>query len=152
VIRISTEGEIIATVPGELKGGDGLGHLWVNDPGTDLISSLSESGQLGDMVIPTERGLETMRIGIARLRRRTASSAGYDHPGDQPQRLRPESASSERLLVSLSGLDLIEFDGHLWDLEHRPSRSGSTRQLEEQHRYPMPGKPGGLAVADGALG
>ncbi len=41
VIRISSEGEILATLPGELIGGEGLGHLWVNDPGTDLISSLS---------------------------------------------------------------------------------------------------------------
>ena len=60
VVRISTEGVIVDTVPGELKGGKGLGYLWVNDPATELISSLSEGGQLGDMVIPTGGGVATM--------------------------------------------------------------------------------------------
>ncbi len=157
VIRISTEGEIIATVPGELKGGDGLGHLWVNDPGTDLISSLSESGQLGDMVIPTERGLETMSgSGI----RQVAEADGRlflldgDYPwGTNLNVYDPNSGEFGAFAGLTFGLlDLIEFDGDLWvtsSTDHLLIRIDPA--TGEQHRYPMPGKPGGLAVADGAL-
>ena len=157
MIRISTEGEIIATVPGELKGGDGLGHLWVNDPGTDLISSLSEIGQLGDMVIPTERGLETMSgSGI----RQVAEADGRlflldgDYPwGTNLNVYDPNSGEFGAFAGLTFGLlDLIEFDGDLWvtsSTDHLLIRIDPA--TGEQHRYPMPGKPGGLAVADGAL-
>jgi hypothetical protein len=157
VIRISPGGEIIATVPGELKGGEGLGHLWVNDPGTDLISSLSEAGQLSDMVIPTERGLETMSgSGI----RQVAEADGRlflldgDYPwGTNLNVYDPTSGEFGAFAGLTFGLlDLIEFDGYLWvtsSTDHLLIRIDPA--TGEQHRYPMPGKPGGLAVADGAL-
>ncbi len=157
VIRISTEGEIVETVPGELKGGEGLGFLWVNDPGTDLISSLSEGGQLGDMVIPTERGLETMSgSGI----RQVAEADGRlflldgDHPwGTNLNVFDPDSGEFGAFAGLTFGLlDLIEFDGYLWvtsSTDHLLIRIDPASG--EQRRYSMPGKPGGLAVADGAL-
>ena len=134
-----------------------MGHLWVNDPGTDLISSLSEGGQLGDMVIPTERGLETMSgSGI----RQVAEADGRlflldgDHPwGTNLNVYDPDSGEFGAFAGLTFGLlDLIEFDGYLWvtsSTDHLLIRIDPTSG--EQHRYPLPGKPGGLAVADGAL-
>ena len=157
VIGISPEGKIIGTVPGELIGGEGLGHLWVNDPSTDLISSLSEAGQLGDIVIPTERGLETMSgSGI----RQVAEADGRlflldgDHPwGTNLNVYDPDSGEFGAFAGLTFGLlDLIEFDGYLWvtsSTDHLLIRIDPTSG--EQHRYPLPGKPGGLAVADDAL-
>ncbi|HEU5112864.1 MAG TPA: hypothetical protein VFU96_06060, partial [Acidimicrobiia bacterium] len=157
VIRISTEGEIIDTVPGELKGGEGLGYLWVNDPATDLISSLSEEAQLGEIVIPTERGLETMSgAGI----RQVAEADGRlflldgDHPwGTNLNVFDPESGEFGAFASLTFGLlDLIEFDGYLWvtsSTDHLLIRIDPASG--EQHRYPLPGKPGGLTVADDAL-
>jgi len=157
VIRISSEGEILSTLPGELIGGEGLGYLWANDPSTDLISSLSDNGQVGELVIPTERGLETMSgSGI----RQVAEADGRlflldgDHPwGTNLNVYDPASGEFGAFTGLTFGLlDLIEFDGSLWVtsssdhvLIRIDPRSG------EQHRYPLPGKPGGLAVADGAL-
>ena len=49
-------------------------------------------------------------------------------------------------------LDLVEFDGCLWVTsrsDHLLIRIDPTSG--ELHRYPMPGKPGGLVVADNAL-
>ncbi|MGH8947360.1 MAG: hypothetical protein ACRDXF_00770 [Acidimicrobiia bacterium] len=157
LIRISTEGEIVETVPGELKGGEGLGYLWVNDPRTDLISSLSESGQLGDLMIPTERGLETMSgSGI----RQVAEANGRlflldgDHPwGTELNVFDPGSGEFGAFASLTFGLlDLIEFDGYLWvtsSTDHLLIRIDPTSG--EQRSYPLPGKPGGLAVADEAL-
>jgi sugar lactone lactonase YvrE len=157
VIRISTEGEIVDTVPGELKGGEGLGYLWVSDPDTDLISSLSEAEQLGDMVIPTEPGLETMSgSGI----RQVAEADGRlflldgDHPwGTNLNVFDPDSSEFGAFASLTFGLlDLIEFDGYLWvtsSSDHLLIRIDPTSG--EQHRYPLPGKPAGLVVADDAL-
>ncbi len=105
--------------PASSIGGEGLGYLWVNDPGTDLISSLSENGQLGDMVIPTERGLETMSgSGI----RQVAEAEGRlflldgDHPwGTNLNVYDPTSGEFGAFAGLTFGLlDLIEFDGDLW--------------------------------------
>ena len=157
VIRISSEGEILSTLPGELIGGKGLGYLWVNDPGTDLISSLSENGQVGELVIPTELGLETMSgSGI----RQVAEAEGRlflldgDHPwGTNLNVYDPTSGEFGTFAGLTFGLlDLIEFDGYLWvtsSSDHVLIRIDPTSG--EQHRYPLPGKPGGLVVADDAL-
>ena len=157
VIRISTEGDVVDTVPGELKGGAGLGYLWVNDPSTDLISSLSEAGQLGDIVIPTERGLETMSgSGI----RQVAEADGRlflldgDHPWGTNLNVFDPASGEFGAFASLTFglLDLIEFDGYLWvtsSSDHLLIRIDPTSG--EQQSYPLPGKAAGLVVADDAL-
>ncbi len=157
VIEISSEGEILSTLPGTLIGGEGLGHLWVNDPSTDLISSLSENGEIGELVIPTERGLETMSgSGI----RQVAEADGRlflldgDYPwGTNLNVYDPASGEFGAFAGLTFGLlDLIEFDGYLWvtsSSDHVLIRIDPTSG--EQHRYPLPGKPGGLVVADDAL-
>jgi pimeloyl-ACP methyl ester carboxylesterase len=157
VHRISSDGEIVATVPGELKGGEGLGYLWVNDQATDLITSLSEEGQLGDIVIPTEQGLDTMSgSGI----RQVAEADGRlflldgDYPwGTNLNVYDPESGQFGAFAGLTFGLlDLIEFDGYLWVTsitDHLVIRIDPG--TGEQRRYPMPGKAAGLAVASDAL-
>ena len=157
VIRISSEGEILSTLPGELIGGEGLGYLWVNDSGTDLISSLSENGQVGELVIPTERGLDTMSgSGI----RQVAEADGRlflldgDYPWGTNLNVYDLSSGEFGAFAGLTFglLDLIEFDGYLWvtsNSDHLLIRIDPTSG--EQHRYPLPGKPGGLVVADDAL-
>jgi pimeloyl-ACP methyl ester carboxylesterase len=157
VVQISSDGEIVSTVPGDLKGGEGLGYLWVNDPGTDLISSLSESGEIGEIVIPTERGLDTMSgSGI----RQVSEADGRlflldgDHPwGTNLNVFDPDSGDFGAFTGLTFGLlDLVQFDGYLWvtsSTDHLIIRIDPV--TGEQRRYPMPGKTGGLVVADGAL-
>jgi sugar lactone lactonase YvrE len=157
VYRISSEGVIVTTVPGELKGGEGLGYLWVNDPVTDLISSLSGDGEIGEIVIPTEREVDTMSgSGI----RQVAEADGRlflldgDHPwGTNLNVFDPETGEFGAFASLTFGLlDLIEFDGYLWvtsSTDHLVIRIDP--QTGEQRRYPMPGKTGGLVVADDAL-
>jgi hypothetical protein len=156
LIQISQEGEILSTGPGEIKG-VGLGYLWVNDPETNLISSLSADGTRGEIVIPTYPGLETMSgEGVRQL-----TEAGgrlwlmdADYPwGTNLSVFDPDTG----VLSSFGGLtfgllDMTEFDGSLWltsGTDHLVIRIDP--ESGEIRRYPMPGKAGGLAVADGAL-
>ncbi len=96
--RVSADGEIEAAGTGEIKG-EGLGYLWVNDPETGLISSLAEDGTRGQVVIPTESGLDTADgWGV-----RSVTEAGGrlwlmdgDLPvGYQSEHLRPEYGRAE---------------------------------------------------------
>ena len=78
-----------------------------------------------------------------------------DHPwGTNLNVFDPDSGrSSERSWSPDFGLlDLIEFNGYLWvtsSSDHVLIRIHPTSG--EQHRYPLPGKPGGLVVADDAV-
>ena len=126
LLQISPDGEIVSTQPGELKGGEGLGYLWVNDPETDLISSLAEDGTMGEIVIPTETGLETMSgAGV----RQVAEAAGKlwlmdgDYPfGTNLSVFDPATGELDSFVGLTFGLlDMVEFDGYLWvTSHHRP--------------------------------
>lgn len=156
LLQISPAGEIVSTSTGELKG-EGLGYLWVNDPATGLISSLTADGTRGEIVIPTASGLVTSDgWGV----RSVTEAAGKlwlmdgNYPwGTNLSIFDPESGD----LRSFGGLtfgllSITEFDGGLWLTSHTDHlliqvdpESGDVR------RYPMPGKAGGLIVADGSL-
>jgi streptogramin lyase len=157
LLQISTDGQIVSRRPGQLKGGEGLGYLWVNDPETGLISSLAEDGTLGEIVIPTYDGLETMSgFGV----RQVAEAAGrlWLLDGDYPfgTNLSVFDPSTGELgsfgSLTFGLLDLAEFDGYLWVTSNKDHllvrvdpETGGVR------RFPMPGKVGGLVVADGSL-
>ncbi len=157
LLQISPDGEIVSTQPGELKGGEGLGYLWVNDPETDLISSLAEDGTMGEIVIPTETGLETMSgAGV----RQVAEAAGKlwlmdgDYPfGTNLSVFDPATGELDSFVGLTFGLlDMVEFDGYLWVTsitDHLLFRVDP--ETREVVRYPLPGKAGGLVVADGSL-
>jgi pimeloyl-ACP methyl ester carboxylesterase len=157
LLQISPEGQIVSTRPGELKGGEGLGYLWVNDPETNLISSLSEDGTLGELVIPTEPGLQTMSgAGV----RQVAEAAGklYLMDGDYPWGTNlsvfdPGSGELETFTGLTFGLmDLTEFDGYLWVTSHTDFQLIRVDPASgETVRYPLPGKVAGLGVADDSL-
>ena len=157
LLQISADGEVMSTRPGELKGGEGLGYLWVNDPETDLISSLSQDGTLGEIVIPTETGLDTMSG--ARVRQ-VAEAAGklYLMDGDYPWGTNlsvfdPDTGELESFGGLTFGLlDLIESNGYLWVSSHTDHLLIRVDPASgDVVRYPMPGKAGGLEVADGSL-
>jgi len=154
--RISVDGEILATSTGELKGA-GLGYLWVNDPSTGLISSLAASGTRDEIVIPTYEGLDTMSGGGVQ----SVIEAGgrlWLLDGDFPWGTNLsvfDPATGE--LDSFGGitfglLSIVEFDGALWltsNTDHllirvEPETGAITR-------FPMPGKAGGVLVANGSL-
>jgi pimeloyl-ACP methyl ester carboxylesterase len=157
LLRISADGEVLSTRPGELKGGEGLGYLWVNDPETDLISSLAEDGTMGEVVIPTVTGLDTMSgAGV----RQVAEAAGKlwlmdgDYPfGTNLSVFDPNTGELESFGGLTFGLlDLIEFDGYLWVSSHTDHLLIRVEPASgEVVRYPMPGKAGGLRVADDSL-
>ncbi|HEY6635745.1 MAG TPA: hypothetical protein VI141_09055 [Acidimicrobiia bacterium] len=154
--RIDVEGEIVSTIRGELKG-DGLGYLWVNDPDTGLISSLAEDGTLGDVVIPTHAGLDTAD-GFAV---RDVIEAGGDlwlldgnYPwGTNLSRFDPSTGELSSFVgITFGLLGFTEFDGYLWvasNTDHLIARIDPS--TAEVVRYPLPGKVGGVFVADGSL-
>ena len=157
LLQISADGEVLSTRPGDLKGGEGLGYLWVNDPETNLISSLAEDGTMGEVVVPTETGLDTMSgAGV----RQVAEAAGKlwlmdgDYPfGTNLSVFDPNTGELESFGGLTFGLlDLTEFDGFLWVSSHTDHL---LIRIEPESgdvvRYPMPGKAGGLEVADGSL-
>ena len=157
LLQISADGEVLSTRPGELKGGEGLGYLWVNDPDTDLISSLSEDGTIGEIVIPTETGLDTMSgAGV----RQVAEAAGklYLLDGDYPfgtnlSVFDPDTGELDSFASLTFGLlDLTESDGYLWVTSHTDHLLIRVDPVTgEMVRYPMPGKVGGVEVADGSI-
>lgn len=157
VLQISADGEILSTRPGELKGGEGLGYLWVNDPETDLISSLDEDGTMGEIVIPTEAGRGTMSgAGV----RQVAEAAGklYLMDGDYPWGTNlsvydPSTGELDSFAELTFGLlDLTESDGYLWVTSHTDHLLIRVDPgTGEVRHFPLPGKAGGVQVADGSL-
>ena len=156
LIQISREGEIVSTGAGEIKGA-GLGYLWVNDPETGLISSLAVDGTLGEIVIPTFAGLETMRGGGVRQLTEADGRLWLmddDYPWGTNLSIFDPATGELRPFGGLTFglLDMTEFEGSLWltsNTDHLVLRIDPTSG--EVRRYPMPGKAGGLAVADGSL-
>jgi hypothetical protein len=156
LIQISQDGEILSTGTGEIKGA-GLGYLWVNDPETGLISSLAADGTRGEIVIPTYDGLETMSGGGVRQLTEAGGRLWLmddDYPwGTNLSVFDPDTgALSSFAGLTFGLLDMTEFDGSLWltsGTDHLVIRIDP--ESGEIRRYPMPGKAGGLAVADGAL-
>ena len=156
LIQISRDGEIVSTSTGEIKGA-GLGYLWVNDPETGLISSLAADGTRGEIVIPTYAGLETMSGGGVRQLTEADGRLWLmddDYPWGTNLSIFDPATGELRSFGGLTFglLDMTEFEGSVWltsntdDLVIRiDPESGEVR------RYPMPGKAGGLAVADGSL-
>jgi hypothetical protein len=154
--QIAADGQVTSTGRGELKG-DGLGYLWVNDPETDLISSLAEDGTRGEIVIPTEEGLATMSGGGVR---EVTEAGGLlwlmdgDYPfGTNLSRFDPETGELSSFgSLTFGLLDITEFDGFLWltsNKDHLLIRVDP--ESGEVRRYPMPGKAGGVLGADGSL-
>lgn len=151
--RISAEGDVLSTQPGQVKG-TGLGFLWINDPATDLITSVSPDGIVGEIVIPTDgqrtqTGAEIWEV---------TEAGGYLWLSSGE----PTSTTALRFDANSGALDLLpiaagpwaptEFNGSLWltsrfdnVLVRVDPATGATK------RYPLPGKPGGLLIADGAL-
>lgn len=151
--RISAAGEVLSTQPGQVKG-TGLGFLWINDPATDLITSVSPDGIVGEIVIPTD-GLRTQTgADISQV----TEAGGYLWLSSG----KPTSTTVLRFDTSSGALDLLpvaaapwaptEFNGSLW----LTSRFDNVLVRVDPvtgaiKRYPLPGKPGGLLIADGAL-
>lgn len=156
LFRITVAGEITSMGTGEVKG-QGLGYLWVNDPATELISSLASNGARGEIVIPTYPGLETMSGSGVRL---LAEAAGelWLMDGDYPWGTNLSSFDpATGVLRSFGGItfglhSMIEFEESLWLTSHTDHLliriDPATR---ETRRYPLPGKAGGLVSADGSL-
>jgi hypothetical protein len=156
LIQISQEGEIVSTSTGEIKGA-GVGYLWVNDPETGLISSLATDGTRGEIVIPTYAGLETMSGGGVRHLTEADGRLWLmddDYPwGTNLSIFDPNTGELRSFgAITFGLLDLTEFEGSLWltsNTDHLVIRIDP--ESGEIRRYPMPGKAGGLAVADGSL-
>ena len=156
LFRITAAGAITAMGTGEVRG-QGLGYLWVNDPATDLISSLATNGARGEIVIPTGPGLETMSGSGVRL----VAEAGDElwlMDGDYPwgtnlSTFDPVTGELRSFGAITFGLhSMIEFEGSLWltsHTDHLLIRIDLANR--EIRRYPLPGKAGGLVTADGAL-
>jgi len=156
LFRVSVDGEIVSRTTGEIKG-LGLGYLWVNDPETGLIASVSPEGTHGEIVIPTHGGLATSDgFGVRGLTEVAGDLWLMDgmYPwGTNLSVFDPETGELSSFGGVTFGLhSLVEFEGELWLTSHTDhlliridSDNGSIR------RYPMPGKAGGLVVADGSL-
>ncbi|HEX2421058.1 MAG TPA: hypothetical protein VHL55_05620, partial [Acidimicrobiia bacterium] len=154
--RITATGEISSMGTGEVKG-QGLGYLWVNDPATDLILSIGPDGTRGEIVIPTYRGLETMSgSGVRRLVEVDGELWLMD--GDYPWGTNLSVFDPlSGVLRSFGGVtfglhSMVEYEGYLWLTSHTDHLLIRIDPgTGETHRYPLPGKAGGLVVADGSL-
>jgi len=154
--RISANGEILETSVGELKGA-GLGYLWVNDPSTGLISSVATDGTRGEIVIPTFEGLDTMSgNGV-----RSVIEAGGrlwlldgDFPwGTNLSVFDPATGELESFGGTTFGLlAIVEFEGSLWVTSHTDHLLIRVDpETGEVTRFSVPGKAGGVFVADSSL-
>ncbi|MGH8959106.1 MAG: hypothetical protein ACRDVK_10600 [Acidimicrobiia bacterium] len=156
LFRISAGGDIVSVGTGEVKG-QGLGYLWVNDSATDLISSLSPDGTRGEIVIPTYPGLETLVGSGVRLLIEVGGEVWLmegDYPGGTNLSIFDPARGELRSFGGVTfGLhSMIEFGGQLWLTSHTDHLLiRIDPDTGETHRYPLPGKPGGLLAADGSL-
>jgi hypothetical protein len=156
LFRITAAGEITSMGSGEIKG-QGLGYLWVNDPATNLISSLASNGARGEIAIPTSPGLETTSGSGVRL----VAEAGDElwlMDGDYPRGTNlsmfdPITRELRSFGAITFGLhSMVEFEGSLWltsHTDHLLIRIDPANR--ETRRYPLPGKAGGLVTAAGSL-
>ncbi|MDH4119962.1 MAG: hypothetical protein OEW30_21480, partial [Acidimicrobiia bacterium] len=156
LLEISPSGEIVNTISGELKG-EGLGYLWVNDPATGLISSLSADGTRGEFEIPTRSGGETADgWGVREVVEADGLLFLMDdlYPFGTNLSVFDPVTGEFRSFGSLTFglLDMASYDGALWVTSHTDHQvlkvDPSTGEVT---RYPMPGKAGGLVVAEGSL-
>jgi hypothetical protein len=155
-VQIASSGEVVTRISGELKG-VGFGHLWLNDPDTGLISSMSETGIRGELEIPTTSGGDTADgWGV-----RSVEEVGghlFLMDGSYPFGTNLSSFDPATGEFRSSGsytfglLDMVSFEGSLWMTSHTDHLLLKVDPTSgEATRYPMPGKAGGLVVVDGAL-
>ncbi|MBK5265943.1 MAG: hypothetical protein JJE47_00770 [Acidimicrobiia bacterium] len=153
LLQISADGVTLSTQPGQVKG-TGFGFLWVNDPTTNLISSLSTDGVVGEVVIPTDGVVTPTGADI----REVTEAAGYlwlTLAGSRPTavvRFELETSSLQPLPVATEPWGATEYGGYLWmtsRFDNLLVRVDPTSG--DVLRYPLPGKPGGILIADGAL-
>lgn len=155
-MQITSSGEIVTRLSGELKG-VGLGHLWLNDPGTGFISSMSATGIKGELEIPTISGGGTADgwgvRSVEEFGGRLFLMDGMYPFGTNLSSFDPATGEFGSFGSYTFGLlDVISFEGSLWMTSHTDHLLLKVDPISgEATRYPMPGKAGGLVVADGAL-
>jgi hypothetical protein len=156
LLQVSVDGEILSRTTGEIKG-VGLGYLWVTDPETGLIGSVSPQGIHGEIVIPSHSGLATPDgFGV-----RSLIEVGGDlwlmdgmYPwGTNLSVFDPETGQLSTYEAITFGLhSMIEFEGTLWLTSHTDHLLiGIDPVTGDVRRFPMPGKAGGMVVTDGSL-
>jgi hypothetical protein len=156
LMQISSTGEIVESGIGELKG-EGFGYLWVNDPATGIISSLSADGARGEFEIPTVTGGDTADgWGVRSVEAGGQSLFLMDgfYPWGTNLSMFDLATGEFRSFASLTFglLDMVSYDGALWVTSHTDHLLMRVDPATGQvRRYPMPGKAGGLVVADGSL-
>lgn len=151
LLQISARAEIVATFTGELKG-EGLGHLWINDPATGVLSSFDKNGARNPRIsIPTSAD-GTVR-GVIEADNRLWLMDNDFPRGTDLRVFDPASGDLEFLGgITFGLLSMVEFEGSLWltsNTDHLLVRvDPGTGDIT---RFPMPGKAGGLFVADQSL-
>lgn len=146
-VRISTDGEFIGTLDGQLKG-SGLGYHWIADPQTGVISSLGDDGVVGETSIPTESPIRSV-----------TEAGGYlwlldgDIPnGANVTRFDPGTGELLSVPLTFGLLGMTGFDGQLWVTSNRDHMLMRVDPATgDVTRFPLPGKPGGVFDADGSL-
>ena len=157
VIRqISAEGEVLDAQPGALKG-EGLGYLWqVHAESEDILSSVDESGTIGDIGVDLGVG----PVPDADEIRMVTEAGGYLwllEGGDQADgsgvvRLDVESGDAVRVALPGGLLSMKESGRSLWVTsitDHVVTRIDP--ETLEFAGHPLPGKPGGMVDTAGSL-
>jgi hypothetical protein len=152
LLEIDRNGEIVATRAGMLKG-EGLGYLWILDPSDGSIRSMGPDGSFGEFAIPGN-GPEAGDLTQVRA---VGEAGGYlwlifGDAASSVVRFDPSNGELLSLSVGRWIHSLAEHNGTLWLSSHSDHLLISVDpDTGETHRYPLPGKPGGLVVADGDL-
>ena len=152
LLEIDRNGEVVATRAGTFKG-EGLGYLWILDPSDGSMQSMEEGGLVGEIVIP---GNGPAAGDLTRVRA-VGEAGGYLWLifGDSSANVVRFDVTTGELLPLPVGRwihSLVEHNELLWLTSHSDHLLISVDpDTGEIHRYPVPGKPGGLLVADGDL-
>jgi hypothetical protein len=154
VHQVSADARLIASEPGQVKG-EGLGYLWFADPDTGLLTSIAEGGSRGDVVVPMDGTITPTADGL----RMVTGAGGFlwlmddDFPnGSAVTRYDPVAGSLQPVHITTSLIDMVEFGGDLWISS---LLDGVIARLDvnsgDVELFAVPGRPGALLVADGAL-
>lgn len=155
-VQIAPSGEIVGTIAGELRG-EGFGRLWLNDPATGLIASMSATGIRGEFEVPTLAGGDTADgwgvRGVKEGGRHLFLMDDLYPFGTNLSIFDPGTGEFRSFGSYTFGLlDMVWFGGSLWMTSHTDHLLLQVDPISgEATRYPMPGKAGGLVVADEAL-
>lgn len=154
--QVGDDGEAVLSGPEQIKG-DGLGLLWVYDPGSGSIRAMTGPGTFTGEPIPP--GTAALGDRLAAVRE-VAEAGGYiwlldgseDLLGSSVTRFDPSTGELLPLSLAPGLIDIAGHDGDLWVTSLIENLLIRVDAASGEHEYyPLPGRPGPVFEASDAL-